>query len=98
MRTAEYSVRRARLRYKTATYVTHSTLHFGINEQKCDKKTFRHNRNVWQGRHDSNMQPTVLETATLPLSYSPKFKNKMIILYKIHLVNCFRRLFYEKEV
>lgn len=27
---------------------------------------------VWQGKHDSNMQPTVLETATLPLSYSPK--------------------------
>ena len=26
---------------------------------------------VWQGKHDSNMQPTVLETATLPLSYSP---------------------------
>ena len=29
-------------------------------------------KQVWQGRHDSNMQPTVLETATLPLSYSPK--------------------------
>ncbi len=27
----------------------------------------------WQGRHDSNMQPTVLETATLPLSYAPLF-------------------------
>ena len=27
---------------------------------------------VWQGRRDSNTQPTVLETATLPLSHSPK--------------------------
>ena len=26
----------------------------------------------WQGRRDSNTQPTVLETATLPLSHSPK--------------------------
>ena len=25
----------------------------------------------WQGRRDSNTQPTVLETATLPLSHSP---------------------------
>ena len=28
---------------------------------------------VWQGRRDSNTQPTVLETATLPLSHSPKW-------------------------
>ncbi len=27
---------------------------------------------IWQGRRDSNTQPTVLETATLPLSHSPK--------------------------
>ena len=27
---------------------------------------------MWQGRRDSNTQPTVLETATLPLSHSPK--------------------------
>lgn len=26
---------------------------------------------LWQGRRDSNTQPTVLETATLPLSHSP---------------------------
>ena len=26
---------------------------------------------AWQGRRDSNTQPTVLETATLPLSHSP---------------------------
>ncbi len=26
----------------------------------------------WQGRRDSNTQPTVLETATLPLSHSPR--------------------------
>ena len=28
-------------------------------------------RPIWQGRQDLNLQPTVLETATLPLSYSP---------------------------
>ena len=28
-------------------------------------------RYFWQGRRDSNPQPTVLETATLPLSHSP---------------------------
>ena len=27
---------------------------------------------VWQGRRDSNTQPTVLETVALPLSHSPK--------------------------
>ena len=27
----------------------------------------------WQGRRDSNTQPTVLETVALPLSHSPKF-------------------------
>lgn len=26
----------------------------------------------WQGREDSNPQPTVLETATLPLSHFPR--------------------------
>ena len=31
--------------------------------------------NLWQGRRDSNTQPTVLETATLPLSHSPKALN-----------------------
>ena len=36
------------------------------------KKRFDTNQSVWQGRRDSNTQPTVLETATLPLSHSPK--------------------------
>lgn len=27
---------------------------------------------LWQGRRDSNTQPMVLETTTLPLSHSPK--------------------------
>ena len=27
--------------------------------------------NVWQGRQDSNLQPTVLETATLPIELRP---------------------------
>ena len=39
---------------------------------------FRH-PSVWQGRRDSNTQPTVLETATLPLSHSPV----RIVLYTI---------------
>ena len=38
--------------------------------------------NLWQGRRDSNTQPTVLETATLPLSHSPKH----ILLYYILLI------------
>ena len=33
---------------------------------------------VWQGRRDSNTQPTVLETATLPLSHSPKQRSYYI--------------------
>ena len=44
-------------------------------------------RGVWQGKHDSNMQPTVLETATLPLSYSPKTFSLVIIYYQNSLVN-----------
>ena len=36
-------------------------------------------RTTWQGRRDSNTQPTVLETATLPLSHSPV----RIVLYTI---------------
>ena len=33
----------------------------------------------WQGRRDSNTQPTVLETATLPLSHSPKHTYSTLI-------------------
>ncbi len=33
----------------------------------------------WQGRRDSNTQPTVLETATLPLSHSPKHTHSTLI-------------------
>ena len=34
------------------------------------------NNRSWQGRQDLNLQPTVLETATLPLSYSPvRYRN-----------------------
>lgn len=33
---------------------------------------------LWQGRRDSNTQPTVLETATLPLSHSPKQRSHYI--------------------
>ena len=29
----------------------------------------------WQGRRDSNTQPTVLETVALPLSHSPKIES-----------------------
>ena len=34
---------------------------------------------IWQGRQDSNLQPTVLETVALPLSHSPKRENNIII-------------------
>ena len=37
-------------------------------------------KSFWQGRRDSNTQPMVLETTTLPLSHSPK--SRIIILYK----------------
>ena len=47
----------------------------------------------WQGRRDSNTQPTVLETATLPLSYSPKISTIVIIYYKTSLVNCFSEMY-----
>ena len=43
----------------------------------------------WQGRRDSNTQPTVLETATLPLSHSPilPLDNIKILLQIIKKVN-----------
>ena len=47
-----------------------------------DKKNSDHNivvGTLWQGRRDSNTQPTVLETATLPLSHSPKQRSHYII-------------------
>ena len=40
-----------------------------------NKKSNRLSDWIWQGRRDSNTQPTVLETATLPLSHSPKQRN-----------------------
>ena len=36
----------------------------------------------WQGKRDSNPQPAVLETVTLPLSHSPMHKNKYITVNK----------------
>lgn len=35
----------------------------------------------WQGRRDSNTQPMVLETTTLPLSHTPKYKVYYIMKY-----------------
>ena len=35
------------------------------------KKKQAHYACFWQGRRDSNTQPTVLETVALPLSHSP---------------------------
>ena len=46
---------------------------------------------IWQGRRDSNTQPTVLETATLPLSHSPKPNHYTTIKNKSQL---FWRCFY----
>lgn len=40
--------------------------------KKKNKNGPRKADRIWQGRRDSNTQPTVLETATLPLSHSPK--------------------------
>ena len=34
----------------------------------------------WQGRHDLNAQPAVLETAALPLSHSPKFATNILFV------------------
>ncbi len=34
----------------------------------------------WQGRHDLNAQPAVLETAALPLSHSPVFATNSLIV------------------
>ena len=49
----------------------------------CIEKAFQPQyiviRRLWQGRRDSNTQPTVLETATLPLSHSPKQRSHYII-------------------
>ena len=48
----------------------------------CIEKAFQPQyiviRRLWQGRRDSNTQPTVLETATLPLSHSPKQRSHYI--------------------
>lgn len=63
-----------------------------------DKKRSSISLSVWQGKHDSNMQPTVLETATLPLSYSPKKVSLFSIQYQFFLVNCFWRFYYEKKI
>lgn len=42
----------------------------------------------WQGRRDSNTQPTVLETVALPLSHSPKhFECLIIISIALTIVN-----------
>ena len=44
-----------------------------LNEKKPQQKTSQRTERFlcWQGRHDSNTQPAVLETAALPLSHSP---------------------------
>lgn len=34
----------------------------------------------WQGRHDLNAQPAVLETAALPLSHSPVFATNSLMV------------------
>ncbi len=47
---------------------------FFWRKKKKKEKIIRESLTIfWQGRHDSNMQPAVLETAALPLSHSPKF-------------------------
>lgn len=41
-----------------------------IAEQK-KKARVEPNSSIWQGRQDSNLRPSVLETDALPLSYVP---------------------------
>ena len=41
-----------------------------------DKNSF----SFWQGRHDLNAQPAVLETAALPLSHSPVFATNSLMV------------------
>ena len=47
-------------------------------KQRCQKTT----PFLWQGRRDSNTQPMVLETTTLPLSHSPMFSFCNLLLRK----------------
>ncbi len=53
---------------------------------------------MWQGRHDSNTQPAVLETAALPLSHSPlttkvsvserlQTVKKNVSIYPVYIIN-----------
>ena len=51
------------------------------------KKNGPKTRSVWQGRHDSNAQPAVLETAALPLSHSPK-TTCFSLMVGLHYVKC----------
>ena len=41
------------------------------SRKNCKKKKHLIGAFSWQGRRDSNTQPTVLETVALPLSHSP---------------------------
>lgn len=67
---------------------------------RCKKKKKYQSTSSWQGRRDSNTQPTVLETVALPLSHSPIILSSVdIIASKTTLVK-YLRLFgnkYEKE-
>lgn len=49
-----------------------------MSKSKKEKSSHKGCSN-WQGRRDSNTQPTVLETVALPLSHSPK---NLLILAK----------------
>ena len=56
---------------KKIKYPQNNTFTIGKQKQKnCNRLQL--SLSFWQGRQDSNLQPTVLETATLPLSHSPK--------------------------
>ncbi len=59
-------IRRAVLRFWWETLLCR------LSRTKKKKRPYFAIQTFWQGRRDSNTQPTVLETATLPLSHSPK--------------------------
>ena len=88
-----YIILRAFARYAALRLITHCVFSsLARNEKNCRRN--KRQQFFWQGRRDSNTQPTVLETATLPLSHSPT--NDKIILHYFFVVNVFYTFFQNK--
>jgi site-specific DNA recombinase len=58
----------------------------GLNKTK--KQPLKKEIVFWQGRQDSNLQPTVLETATLPIELLPYPHRKLRKLFHLRLPDC----------